>query len=299
MSGSQVPSRQHGCAQGSSKTRKSRTTPSVATFRNFEREAELMNDGGPPDKRLCLSDIFRPPMEVLHRGTWENGREIARTQDKWLLVNVQDNQDFKCQCMNRDVWSDSVIRELLQQHFIMCQVSATSEDGEKFRSFYKAYHLPFVNILDPRTGGAVDTWPCDITKEDARSNLLLFLRKRPTPSAISGECLAEISAKAPDTLSEEEQMRLAIANSLRDTQIEQTINVRLTLKLPDDTTEILAWSENTTIERLICYVRQLHAAPFRLICPAIRTDLLTLTPEITLKAAQLHPSAVVYVHPDE
>ncbi|XP_055705353.1 UBX domain-containing protein 7 [Phlebotomus papatasi] len=303
-----------------------RAPTSVATFRNFEREAELMSDGGaPPGKRVCLSDLFRPPVELLHRGTWESGREMARTTDKWLLVNLQDNGDFKCQCLNRDVWSDGVIREILQKYFIMCQVSSSSEEGEKFSAFYHATSLPFVTVIDPRTGGAADTWPSDLQPDDVRTRLLHFLRRQPSPSAPSDSrepspepVLPSIAAASttksipvptPDALSEEEQLRLAIENSLRETTAAESVasgatskeTTRIQLRLPSDTTELLTWSSSATIEQLGQHVRQHHGATIgcKLICAATRTNLLTLPPPTTLKEAQLHPSAVLYLHLDD
>ncbi|XP_055690449.1 UBX domain-containing protein 7 [Lutzomyia longipalpis] len=309
-----APKRKGGCP-----------APTVA-FRNFEREAELLE--GTSGKRICLSDLFRPPVEILHRGTWESGREVARAADKWLLVNLQDSGDFKCQCLNRDVWSDEVIRETLSQYFIMCQVSITSEEGEKFRAFYHATTLPFIGILDPRTGGAVDTWPPNVTRDDARDRLLTFLRRRPTPTATEDAAAAANAIGVlensqsqpplnPDVLSEEEQMRIAIENSLRETQaspedfeqaddddkedavVEDT--TRISLRLPDDTTELLTWPASYTIDRLRRYVRQRlgGVAPCKLIFSAMRSDLLQLDPGTSLRDAKLYPSAVLFVHLEE
>ncbi|GAB0089985.1 hypothetical protein DMENIID0001_046150 [Sergentomyia squamirostris] len=313
------------------KSRKGHDAPSVATFRNFEREAELMssNGGGPPGKRVCLSDLFRPPVEVLHRGTWESGREVARTSNKWLLVNLQDNGDFKCQCLNRDIWADDAIREILQRYFIMCQVSHTSEDGEKFRAFYRATSLPFVGVIDPRTGGAADTWPTDITRDDAQERLLKFLRRHPTPTDDEAELPADLGAEVDppeipshetDALSEEEQLRIAIENSLRETQASSASSsappspcaadeeepkeepTHISLRLPDDTTELITLPASATVERLSRHVRQRHAATSglcKLIFPATRTDILTLKSSLTLREAKLHPRAVLYLHYDD
>ena len=41
---------------------------------------------------------------------------------KWLLVNVQNTVEFACQVMNRDVWSNKVVREIMAENFILWQV---------------------------------------------------------------------------------------------------------------------------------------------------------------------------------
>lgn len=41
---------------------------------------------------------------------------------RWLLVNLQDSKEFGSQILNRDVWSDYRVRELINQRFIFMQV---------------------------------------------------------------------------------------------------------------------------------------------------------------------------------
>lgn len=44
--------------------------------------------------------------------------------NKWLLVNVQNSQEFSCQVLNRDVWSNQTVKDIINEHFIFWQVSA-------------------------------------------------------------------------------------------------------------------------------------------------------------------------------
>ena len=38
------------------------------------------------------------------------------------MVNIQDVKEFACQVLNRDVWSNVLVRDLIQEHFILWQV---------------------------------------------------------------------------------------------------------------------------------------------------------------------------------
>ena len=49
-------------------------------------------------------------------------KEAGTVDGKWLLVNIQDVKEFSCQVLNRDVWSNALVRELIAQHFILWQV---------------------------------------------------------------------------------------------------------------------------------------------------------------------------------
>ena len=49
-------------------------------------------------------------------------KEAGTAKGKWLLVNIQNVKEFSCQILNRDVWSNSLVRELIARHFILWQV---------------------------------------------------------------------------------------------------------------------------------------------------------------------------------
>lgn len=70
-----------------------------------------------------LEDLFRPPCDILFIGSFAEAREHAKTMNRWLLVNVQNQQEFSCQILNRDVWPDEQVREIINDHFVLWQVS--------------------------------------------------------------------------------------------------------------------------------------------------------------------------------
>jgi thioredoxin-related protein len=49
-------------------------------------------------------------------------------QKKWLLINVQNVQEFECQALNRDVWSNSGAKAVIKDHFLFWQVYTGSID---------------------------------------------------------------------------------------------------------------------------------------------------------------------------
>jgi thioredoxin-related protein len=49
--------------------------------------------------------------------------KIAGEQEgKWLIVNIQDSKEFKCQQLNRDVWSNEAVRNIMAENFLLWQV---------------------------------------------------------------------------------------------------------------------------------------------------------------------------------
>ncbi|KAK6114547.1 Thioredoxin-like family protein [Brugia pahangi] len=137
-----------------------------------ERMAMLQNRHNTSDstvaKRITLQNLFRPPIDIMFNGDWDAVRVEAQLREQWLLVNIQDDLEFACQTLNRDLWSNLSVKELLRSNFIFWQVHKDSADGNRVSNYYRIYTYPAVFIVDPRTGeqlitvGAKDTMSfCD------------------------------------------------------------------------------------------------------------------------------------------
>ncbi|XP_074657988.1 UBX domain-containing protein 7-like isoform X2 [Tubulanus polymorphus] len=161
-------------------------------FRDFQAEARQQQEAastskatGPPQqkKRKTLEDLFRPPIDIMQKGTFQSARDVGTANKKWLMVNIQNVQEFCCQVLNRDVWSNPSVKSLIRQHFIFWQVYHDSEEGQRFSQFYKCSEWPYIAILDPRTGEFLVSW----SKIDATSFcdlVRIFLSEHP---ALDGE----------------------------------------------------------------------------------------------------------------
>ncbi|KAM6357761.1 UBX domain-containing protein 7 isoform 5-T9 [Alca torda] len=123
------------------------------------RQEQELRNGGAVDKKLTtLADLFRPPIDLMHKGSFETAKECGQMQNKWLMINIQNVQDFACQCLNRDVWSNEAVKNIIREHFIFWQVYHDSEEGQRYIQFYKLADFPYVSILDPRTGQKLVEW---------------------------------------------------------------------------------------------------------------------------------------------
>ncbi|MEQ2238237.1 UBX domain-containing protein 7 [Ilyodon furcidens] len=96
-------------------------------FRDFQtetiRQEQELRNGGTVDKKLStLADLFRPPIELMHKGSFETAKDCGQLENKWLMINIQNVQDFACQCLNRDVWSNDAVKNIIREHFIFWQV---------------------------------------------------------------------------------------------------------------------------------------------------------------------------------
>lgn len=267
--------------------RKRRPMLTVCPLRNFAREAELQeqqllgivpdenaatasSSSGPRissrsirmahkarnEKRKRLEDLFRPPIDLLFGGTFQAARDFATQKNRWLVVNLQDQKEFKSQVLNRDIWSDMELKRVVLKHFVLWQVSVDNPEGLRFKTFYHCHDIPYVCIIDPRTGEEKHACTEKETASVFRNELVDYLVKNsysldpsvedesssnschPEPSTSSSSSTASsyssasrkrrnstgptssTSSKKHHTseMTEEDQLALAIKNSLQETQ---------------------------------------------------------------------------------
>jgi UBX domain-containing protein 7 len=85
-------------------------------------EEDEMNRRTRPIEPPRLSDMFAPPIHLIHRaGGFQGARAMAKDTKRWLLVNIQRDAEFACHALNRDVWHDELIENLIREGFIFWQ----------------------------------------------------------------------------------------------------------------------------------------------------------------------------------
>lgn len=85
-------------------------------------------------------------------------------EERWILINIQDPAIAKCQILNREIWNDIKVLDLVREKFIFLQCR---KDEYRARE-YIAYHFPVstklqgayphIAIVDPRTGEQLKLW---------------------------------------------------------------------------------------------------------------------------------------------
>jgi thioredoxin-related protein len=162
-------------------------------------------DTPPSSKARRLADLFRPPFDIMYRGSFEEAREAAKDNSKWLMINIQDPTEFACQIMNRDLWSDSFIKDIIKESFIFLQYTNTSPEGTRYSTLYNVNKYPHVGIIDARTGERVKVWEKQLPPTDFMMEVTEFLERHSTDA---------VPTRHVSDMTEEEQLNAAIAASL-------------------------------------------------------------------------------------
>lgn len=73
-----------------------------------------------------LSDMFAAPTHLIHKaGGFAGARASAKDSKRWLLVNIQRDAEFSSHALNRDVWRDELVENLIREGFIFWQAVRT------------------------------------------------------------------------------------------------------------------------------------------------------------------------------
>jgi hypothetical protein len=167
----------------------------------------------------------------MSRLSWDEARTLGKEDKKWIMVNLQDMSDFGCQMLNRDIWKDRAVKELVNENFIFLQLDKEHPDAEEYITFYfpnrsheNPDNYPHVSIVDPRTGEQVKVWsgkPFPDANE-FHAEVAEFL-DRYSLAANSKNPVARAQTKKPqvidvDRMTEDEMLEMALKNSLAGAQ---------------------------------------------------------------------------------
>jgi len=120
--------------------------------------------GQESSRNTILADLFKAP-EYKFTGTLQEACRKAEQESKAVVVNIQSVQEFKSHLLNRDVWKDVVIKQMVDHNFILCQWDVDHPEGQKYIQFYNCYEFPHLAILNPTIRKEV------VRFSDKRSNL--------------------------------------------------------------------------------------------------------------------------------
>ena len=159
---------------------------------------------------------------------WDDARDQGKEDKKWIMVNLQDMSDFNCQALNRDVWKDGPIKDLVKHNFIFLQYDKTDRAADQYISFYfpnqtheNPANYPHVSIIDPRTGEQVKVWSGTPfpTALEFHAQLAEFLDRYSLEAHAKNPVLKTKQPKQVvdvDRMTEEEMLEMALRNSLEN-----------------------------------------------------------------------------------
>eukprot|EP00529_Nitzschia_sp_RCC80_P022708 CAMPEP_0113509438 /NCGR_PEP_ID=MMETSP0014_2-20120614/37578_1 /TAXON_ID=2857 /ORGANISM="Nitzschia sp." /LENGTH=496 /DNA_ID=CAMNT_0000405273 /DNA_START=92 /DNA_END=1582 /DNA_ORIENTATION=+ /assembly_acc=CAM_ASM_000159 len=199
-----------------------------------------------------LADMFAPPHHLLFKeGGFEGAREMAKSNRRWLLVNLQRDSEFACHALNRDVWRDELAENLIREGFVFWQDMDISPEGQVYSQRYHVYDYPHVAIIDPRTRRLLwkkEGWTQQnpLTASQFAEMAMDFCSRHSfdkPPQAPRSSGASSRPAKRPvQEMSEDEQLQAAMRASLGESAggaDDDDDNVEYEMEDDDDEVEVL------------------------------------------------------------
>ncbi|ERS99636.1 UBX domain protein (Ubx5) [Sporothrix schenckii 1099-18] len=181
----------------------------------------------PSSRQARLADLFRPPHDLIeHVSSWDEARAIGKDEKRWILANIQDLSDFQCQALNRDIWKDAAIKQLVRENFVFLQYSKDDILAESYIQYYmpggqheNPDNYPHIGVVDPRTGEQVKVWsgrPFP-TALEFHAQLAEFLDRYSLDAAKKNpvqRTKPQTVVKDVGRMTEDEMLEMALRNSL-------------------------------------------------------------------------------------
>lgn len=151
-----------------------------------------------------------PPTKINITTSFEKAKKFSAHNKKWLVVNIQNHEEFSSHQLNRDTWVNETIQMLFspgEGSFTFWQRGHTSEDGETFlhRYGFSEHELPVIAIIHPTIGAIMKKIYGFISAEDL-STLLLefddshsFTGKKKANTSVDSKSTQEISSSSSTT----------------------------------------------------------------------------------------------------
>jgi hypothetical protein len=157
--------------------------------------------------------MFPVPPHMLFVGDLEQAREFGKANQKMVLVNLQNYEEFVSHTLDRDIWPNVEIQYLLREYFVFLQLTTPTELGTQFLSFYKEIQVvPVIAIIDSRTGELLHQVSCANDKDTMVEQLTTIGE---------GAKAQEQQRQLEENQSEQEQQRILYESIQQQRQLQQ------------------------------------------------------------------------------
>nr|CAG8462833.1 10439_t:CDS:2 [Entrophospora candida] len=112
----------------------------------------------PTNKVDGLVKLYSPPFDIMSTEGFDKTRNKAKSTGKWIMINIQNIEEFSSQLLNCNLWSNETVKDVIKADFCFLQFNSDSSEGSKYINFYPVYKYPHIAVIDPRTGERLKVW---------------------------------------------------------------------------------------------------------------------------------------------
>ncbi|CAJ0626531.1 15188_t:CDS:10, partial [Entrophospora sp. SA101] len=128
------------------------------------REQQHKTFAGEVDR---LVKLYSPPFDIMSTEGFDKTRNKAKSTGKWIMINIQNIEEFSSQLLNCNLWSNETVKDF----------NSDSSEGSKYINFYPVYKYPHIAVIDPRTGERLKVWDSQLEPTEFLITVTDFLEK--------------------------------------------------------------------------------------------------------------------------
>ncbi|CAJ0837830.1 6377_t:CDS:10 [Entrophospora sp. SA101] len=121
----------------------------------------------PTNKVDRLVKLYSPPFDIMSTEGFDKTRNKAKSTGKWIMINIQNIEEFSSQLLNCNLWSNETVKDF----------NSDSSEGSKYINFYPVYKYPHIAVIDPRTGERLKVWDSQLEPTEFLITVTDFLEK--------------------------------------------------------------------------------------------------------------------------
>ncbi|MCL7035059.1 hypothetical protein MKW94_023947 [Papaver nudicaule] len=188
--------------------------------------------------------LYRPPLELMFDGSFHDAKDVAKEQNKWLIVNVQSKREFSSITLNLDTWAHEAVSQTIKGNFIFWQVYDDVFEGQKVCTYYKLTSFPAVLVLDPITGQKMKSWGM-IEARQLLEDLVPFMdagpqhgypqlfRKQDAPAHVAPASTDTDELVVDEPVTSSSKKLITYPDLPEEPKVDKTLLCRIGVRLPD------------------------------------------------------------------
>lgn len=134
---------------------------------------------------------------IVTQGHLGDVRSIAMSFDlpRWLLINVQKEENTECTRMDLKLLRDPMIREIISASFVFWSKLDKSDEGSQFVVVKNITSFPYLALMNPFTAELIEWKKKEADKHDIQGWLMDYTQPPPKGGEVGAEVQAAVAAK--------------------------------------------------------------------------------------------------------
>ena len=149
------------------------------------------------------SKYFLQSPNFAFQGTFEEAKSAAIHMNRWIMLNIQDNDLFTAQWSTPLLWKHKKYQVIIQQNFVFYNCIKFADSAMGLVNVYNIHQIPSVCIIDPYSNQKRFEFVAPSTSSNIiklREQIMNLLQSFPTPMECADDSFPAVKPRKPPIL---------------------------------------------------------------------------------------------------